>query len=74
MIKRRNGNGYSICYGCKKKGITFVVWDSFFYTYKGKVYCYDCLMEKFDKLLSIKFSTEKQLLDFYEWLGVSYEL
>ena len=51
MITKRNGNGQTVCKGCKEKGKFGLTWDSFLYNFNDEPYCFDCLMEKLEYLL-----------------------
>ena len=50
MISKRNGEGQTECFGCKKKGRFALNWDSFLYNYNDEAYCLECLMEELEKL------------------------
>lgn len=51
MISKRNGNGHTICVGCKEKNNgTGLHWDNVLYDFNDKPYCIECLLEILDKL------------------------
>lgn len=67
MITKRTGQGFTSCRGCTKKGKYSRTWDFCLYTYKGKPYCNNCLLEKIDKLEKMKHNIDKQLRELYYW-------
>lgn len=50
MITKRNGNGQTICKGCKEKGKFGLTWDSFLYNFNNEPYCLECLFEILEDL------------------------
>lgn len=49
MITKRTGNGQTECTICRELGRFALNWDSFLYTFNGKPYCFDCLMEMLEE-------------------------
>ena len=68
LITKRNGHGQTNCVGCENKGKFALNWDSFLYTFNGKPYCLECLLEMLDKLneenQELKRQYEKVLNDY----------
>ena len=43
MISKRNGNGYTVCVGCREKNNgTGLHWDNVLYDFNDEPYCIDC--------------------------------
>lgn len=49
MITKRTGHGQTECTRCRELGRFALNWDSFLYTFNGKPYCFDCLMEMLEE-------------------------
>lgn len=49
MITKRTGHGQTECTRCRELGKFALNWDSFLYTFNGKPYCFDCLMEMLEE-------------------------